>query len=86
MDGACWRPEQAAGGRGAGGGQAADRQSETKDRETINRHRNDSLRPFVITSSNRWITIGRVRNKSDVAERSIDLARWQGQVSSIKDC
>ena len=60
-------------------------QSETKDRETINRHRNDSLRPFVITSSNRWITIGRVRNKSDVAERSIDLARWQGQVSSIKD-
>jgi len=60
-------------------------QSETKDCETINRHRNDSLRPFVITSSNRWITIGRVRNKSDVAERSIDLARWQGQVSSIKD-
>ena len=60
-------------------------QSETKDRETINRHRNDSLRPFVITSSNRWITIGRVRNKSDVAERLIDLARWQGQVSSIKD-
>jgi len=60
-------------------------QSETKDCETIYRHRNDSLRPFVITSSNRWITIGRVRNKSDVAKRSIDLARWQGQVSSIKD-
>ena len=49
---------------------------ETKDRET--RRWNDGMRHFVITSSNRWITIARVGNKNDVAEPAISFGPMAG--------